>query len=59
MDSADVHPIGVYIKRWQTTIADRVSCQPVYALFAEAQRIPGTIRMVRWWDQETLNEPEE
>ena len=59
MDAAGIHPIGVYIKRWQTTISERVNCRPVYALCTEAERIPGTIRMMRWWDQDAINEPEE
>ena len=32
MESAGLQPIGVYIKRRQTTIADRVACLPFYAL---------------------------
>ena len=47
MNSAGIRPIGVYIKRRQTIIADRVSFQPVYALCTEAERLTGTIRMVR------------
>ena len=57
MDSAGIHPIMVYIKRRPTTIAERVDCRPVYALCMEAERKPGTIRMVHWWDQDTVNEP--
>ena len=48
MDAVLLHPIGVYIKRRQTTIADRVACRPVYSLCTESERIPGTIRMVHW-----------
>ena len=50
MDSAGIHTIGVYIKRRQTTIAERVSFWTVYELCMEAERIPGTIWMVRWWE---------
>ena len=32
MESAGIHPIRVCINSRQTTIADRVSCCPVYAL---------------------------
>ena len=59
MDSAGLHPIGVYMNRNQATIADRVACRPVYAMCTEVERMPGTIRMVRWWDQDAVNEPEE
>ena len=31
MDTAGIHPIGVYIKRRHTTIAERVACRPLYA----------------------------
>ena len=55
MDSAGLHPIRVYIKRRQATIAERVVCRPIYVMCTEADRIPGTIRMVRWWDQDVLN----
>ena len=47
MDSAGLHPIGVYIKRQKTTIAERAACRPVYAFCTEAERMMGTIRMVR------------
>ena len=59
MEAAGFHPIGVYIKRRNTTIADRVAYCPVYALCMEAERIPGTSRLVRWWDQDSVNEPED
>ena len=57
MDSAGIHPIGVNIKRWQKTIAERVTFRRVYTLCTEAERIPGMIRMVRWWDQDAVNDP--
>ena len=59
MEAVGIHPIGVYIRRRQTTIADRVAYRPVYELFTEAERMPGTSRLVRWWDQDTVNESEE
>ena len=59
MDSAGLHPIGVYIKRRQTTIAERVACWYLYAILTEAERIPGASRMVPWWDLDAVNDPEE
>ena len=59
METAGLHPIGVYIRRRQVTISERVTCLPIYELFMEVERVPGTIRLVRWWDQDTINEPEE
>ena len=58
MDSAGLQPIGVYIKRWQTTITERVSCRPVYALCTEVERMTGTSWIVRCWDQGVVNDPE-
>ena len=44
--AAGLHPIGVYIKRRQTTISERMACHPVYALCTEVGRMPGTSRLV-------------
>ena len=38
-------------------IAERVAFRHIYALCMEAERIQDTIRMVRWWDQDAVNEP--
>ena len=59
MNSVGIHPIRVYIKRPHTTKSERVACRPVYVLCTYADRIPGKIRMVHWWDQDAVNEPEE
>ena len=59
MDSAGIHPIGVYTKVRKATIAERVACRPVYAMYVGAERIPGTSQMVCWWGQDVVNEPEE
>ena len=59
MEAAGLHPIGVYIKRWQTTTAERVDCHPVYVLCTEEEQMLGTIRMVHWWYQDAVHESEE
>ena len=59
MESAGLHTIVDYIRRRQENIAEKVACCPVYKLCVEAERMPGTIRMVRWWYQDVVNEPEE
>ena len=59
MEATGLHPIGEYIRRRQATIAERVYCRPIYEIYTEAERISGTSQMVRWWDQDTVNEPEE
>ena len=55
MESTVLQPIRVYIKRRQKNIAERVDCWPVYAFCTEAERMLGTNRMVRWWDQDAIN----
>ena len=59
MEDAGIHPIGLYIRRQQATIAEKVACRPIYEICTEAERIPRTSRMVQWWDQDAVNEPEE
>ena len=59
MDAAGLHPIREYIRRRQETIAENVTLCPIYELCVKEERIPGTIRMVRWWYQDVVNEPEE
>ena len=58
-EATGIHPIWVYIRRQQATIVEKVDCLPNYELCTEADRIPGASRMVRWWDQNAVNEPEE
>ena len=48
--STGIQPIGVYIKRQQILISERVACRSVYILCMEVNRMLGTIRMVYWWD---------
>ena len=56
MNYAGIHPIGVYIKKRQTTIAERFAGQPVYAFCTEAEMMTGTSRMVRWWYKNAVND---
>ena len=59
MDATRLHLRRVYIKRQQNNITERVACCPAYALCTEVERMPGTSQMVRWWDQDAVNKPEE
>ena len=59
MKAAGIHPIGVYIRKWQSNIEEKVSCCPIYELCTEAERMPGMIRLVQWWDHDAVNESEE
>ena len=59
MGAAVIHPIRVCIRRCQSIIAERVAFCPIYKLCTEAERMPGIIRLVQWWYQDAVNEPEE
>ena len=49
MYAAGLHTIGEYIRRRQATIVEKVACCLIYELCVEAERTPGTTRMVIWW----------
>ena len=59
LESAGLHPIMEYIRRWQANIAEKVACCLIYELYFEAEKRPGTTRRMIWWDQDVVNEPEE
>ena len=59
MEAAGLHPIRAYNRRMQANIAEKLACRTIYELCAKAERMPWTIRMVRWWYQDVVNEPEE
>ena len=55
MESTGLHPIRYYIKRLQATIAEKLAFHPIYKICVKAEWMPGTIRMVIWWDQDMVN----
>ena len=59
MHAVAISTIGEYIRKQHTTISEKVACRPIYELCVEEERMPGTIRMPRRWDQDVVNEPEE
>ena len=59
MDTARLHPIREYIRRRQAKIEYKLACLPIYELCAEAEWMPGKIRMMIWWNQEVVNESED
>ena len=59
METIGLHLSRVCIRRQHTTIAEGVVCCPINEMCTEAERMPGTSRMVRWWDQDAVNKPEE
>ena len=46
LESAGLHPTMQYIRRWQSNIAEKVSCRPIYELCSNVKQIPGKIQMV-------------
>ena len=46
MEYLGLHPIGVYTRRRQATISERVACRPIYEIYMDTEQTPGTIRMV-------------
>ena len=54
-----IHPIGECTRRRQANMSERVDCRSIYELCMEAERRPGTSRMVRRWDQDAANAPDE
>ena len=59
IDVAGIHTIVEYIRMRQATINEKVACRPIYELCVEADWMPGASRILRWWDQDVVNEPEE
>ena len=55
MEATGLHLIGEYIPRRHVTTAKKVACRPIYEICVEAEWMSGTIRMVRWWDQDMVN----
>ena len=55
METERLNPIGVYIRRLQVPIAESLDWRPIYDMCTEAERMPGTIRLVQWWDQDAVN----
>ena len=54
MESSGINPIREYIRRRQANISEKVACCPIYEFCAKAEQMPGTSRMVRWWDQDRV-----
>ena len=59
MEDVGLNTIVEYIKRWQATIVEKVACHLIYELCVKAEWMPGMSRMLRWWDQDVVNEPED
>ena len=55
----ELHPITEYIMMQQATIEEKVACHPIYEICVEAERMPVTIQMIGWWDQDVVNDHEE
>ena len=49
-------PIKECIQRRQVTITAQLACKPIYELCTGAERILGSSRFMRWWDQDVGQE---
>ena len=58
MEAERIWTIKEYIQRRQATIAAEVDLMPIYEMCTGAEHIPGSIRMMRWWDQDMGREEE-
>ena len=58
-EAAGLNPIQEYIWGRQVTIPAQMACCPIYELCTKAERRPGKIRMIIWWDQDVVHESEE
>ena len=59
LEAAGLYTIQEYIRRRRVTIAAQVASLPIYELCIEADPSPGKIRIMRWWDQDVVQEYEE
>ena len=59
MEGAGLRPIGEYIRRQQADISERADFRPIYDIYTEAERMPGTSRTMKWWDQDVVKETDE
>ena len=58
LKTAEQLPIMEYIRRPHATIAEKLSCRPIYELCLGVERRLGMSQRMRWWDKDVVNEPE-
>ena len=58
LDIDGIFPIKKYIQRRQAIAEVQVSCRPIYDLCTGVDRVPGTSRFMRLWDQDVEQELE-
>ena len=52
LEIAGLCPIKECIQRQQATIVEHIYFRPIYELCMGSEKISGSSRFVRWWDQE-------
>ena len=52
LENAGLCPIKEYIQQIQDTVAAQVACRSIYYLCTGEERIPGTSRFMKWWEQD-------
>ena len=58
LKGAGMWPMKEYIRRRQATIAEYIANRPIYELCTGSERMPGSSRFLRWWDQDINREGE-
>ena len=51
LDIAGMWPIKEYIQRYWDSIAAHIAFRPIYEMYMEAEKIPGSSLFMMWWDQ--------
>ena len=59
LEVAGLRSMYEYSWRLQVTMVAKVACRHIYELHTETERRTGTIRMIRWQDQDVVQEYEE
>ena len=52
LDTAGLWQIDEYIQQRHDILAAHVACRTIYELCTGSERIPGTIRIMRWWEHD-------
>ena len=52
IEVAGLWKIQEYVRRRQVKIADHIMTPPIFELCTRVERISGTSRSLRWWDQD-------
>ena len=58
LEISGLYPIEDYIQQRQATIVAHLEWRPICEMCMGADKIPGSSRQMRWWDQDVGREVE-